>query len=78
MRTAVNAVRALAGLAAATFTDPASPGVIVKAVHITQLRSALDQARSALGLSSGGWTDTVAPGAVIKAIDFQEIRNRVK
>lgn len=78
LRTAVNAVRALAGLAAATFTDAASPGVVVKAVHITELRTALDQALSALGLPSGGYANTITAGAMIRAIDFQEIRNRVK
>jgi Dual-action HEIGH metallo-peptidase len=78
IRTAVNAVRALAGLAAATFTDAATPGVVVKAVHIAQLRTALDAALTALGLPAGGYTNAVAAGVVIKAIDFQEIRNRVK
>lgn len=78
LRTAVNAVRALAGLSAATFTDAATRGVVVKAVHINELRSALDAAMSALGLPSGGWTDTIAARTVIRAVHFQEIRNRVK
>ena len=78
LRTAVNAVRALAGLAAATFTDPATPGVVVKAVHVNELRSDLDQAMGSLGLPTGGWTDSLAAGVTIKAIHFQEIRNRVK
>jgi len=78
LRTAVNAVRALAGLPAATFTDAATPGVVVKAVHITELRTALDQALSALGLPSGGYTNTISAGTIIRAIDFQEIRNEVK
>lgn len=78
LRTAVNAVRALAGLAAGTYTDAATPGVVVKAVHINELRTQLDQAMSALALPTGGWTDTLGPGVPIKAIHFQEIRNRVK
>jgi len=78
LRTAVNAVRALAGLAAATFTDAASHGVVVRAVHITELRTNLDQAMSVLGLRTGGYTNAVATGVVIRAVDFQEIRDRVK
>jgi hypothetical protein len=78
LRTAVNAVRALAGLAAATFTDAAVRGVVVKAVHINELRTALDAALTALGLPAGGYTDVLARGVLIKAIHFQEIRNRVK
>ena len=44
LRAAVNAVRALAGLSAAAFTD----STIVRAVQITELRTALDAALSAL------------------------------
>lgn len=78
LRTAVNAVRVLAGLSANSWTDSATKGVIVKAIHITELRNALDAARSALGFSTGGYTDASLTHVVIKAIHFQEIRNRVK
>jgi hypothetical protein len=78
LRIAVNAVRALAGLAAATFTDAATAGVPIKAVHINELRTNLDAAMGALGLTTGGWTDVLGPGVTIRAIHFQEIRNRVK
>lgn len=79
LRTAVNAVRALAGFGPGTYTDAATPGIVVKAVHVTELRTQLDQAMSALGLTTGGWTDALTPRlTVIKAIHFQEIRNRVK
>lgn len=78
LRVAVNAVRALAGLATLNFTDTIAKGVIVKAYHITEPRSALDAARAALGLSTGGYTNPSLTGVVIKAIHIQELRNRVK
>lgn len=78
LRTAVNAVRALAGLGAAAFTDSAVPGVVVKAIHITELRTALNAALSALGLGTPAYTNAIARGTLIRAIDFQEIRNAVK
>jgi hypothetical protein len=78
LRTAVNAVRALAGLGAATFTDAASPGVVVKAVHITELRTVLNQALTALGFATPAYTDPSLTGVLIKAVHFQELRNRVK
>lgn len=76
LRQAVNALRATAGLAAATFTDTIAVGVPIKAVHLTELRTALAQARSALGLPAITTTD--APPTVIKAIHVQEIRNGVR
>jgi hypothetical protein len=78
LRTAVNAVRAQAGLGAGTYTDAASAGVLVKAVHITELRSNLDAAMSILGMTTGGWTDASLNGVQIKTTHFQQIRNRVK
>ena len=80
LRSAVNAVRAAAGLSAATWTDSSLTGVLVKAVHISELRSNLDAARSVLGLSTGSYTDSsLTPGStVIKAVHVTELRNRVK
>ncbi len=79
LRTAVDQIRAAAGLGGYPYTDAASAGLVVKAIHIQQLRTALDEARSKLGLSTGGWTDpSLAAGTVIKAVHFQEIRNKTK
>jgi hypothetical protein len=79
LRTAITAVRALAGLGAAPVTDASPAGVAIKAVHITELRTPLDAAMTVLGKTTGGFTNAITAGATrIKALDFQEIRTRVK
>lgn len=80
LRTAINALRAAAGLSAASFTDPSLSGVRVKAIHIAQLRTALNQARSALGLATITFTDsTITAGTTkIKAIHVTQLRSGVK
>lgn len=50
LRSAVNAVRALAGAAPVTFTDASLPSVQVKRLHLLELRSALQAARASLAL----------------------------
>jgi Glycoside hydrolase family 44 len=72
LRTAVNAMRAAAGLDAQAFTG----GTIVQALHIQQLRTALDQARAAIGLSAMAYTDpSITPGAtIIKAAHITDLR----
>jgi hypothetical protein len=78
LRTAVNAVRALAGLSAATWTT-IQVGDAIQAVPITELRTALDAARSALTLSTLSYTDpSLSAGARIKAAHVQELRNGTK
>ncbi|HEU4887081.1 MAG TPA: hypothetical protein VFV49_04280, partial [Thermoanaerobaculia bacterium] len=80
LRTAVNAVRTLALLGNATFTDGTLTGVAVKALHVSELRTALTPARSALALSSIAFTDpTLTPGVTgIKAAHVQQLRDGVK
>jgi hypothetical protein len=80
LRQAVNAMRAAAGLTAATFTDPTLTNVRIKAVHVQELRNALAAARAALGLSAIAFTDpTLTVGTTrIKAAHLQELRNGVK
>lgn len=77
LRAAANAVRAFAGLAAATFTGTAAAGTIIQAVHITELRAAVDAARSALGLPTGGYTDTTLTGVRVKGVHLQQLRDRL-
>ena len=80
LRQAVNAMRAAAGLSAATFTDPTLMNVRIKAVHVQELRNALVPARAALGLSAVAFTDPTLTvgGTRIKAAHVQELRNGVK
>jgi hypothetical protein len=78
LRTAVNAVRLLAGLSAMSFTDVATSGTTIRAVHVAELRSSLDAARSALALSTAAYTNALLAGVVVKPIHIQELRDRVK
>jgi hypothetical protein len=79
LRSAVNLVRAAAGLGPFSFTNPTVTAVRVKAVHITELRSALNAARATLGLPAIGYANTLTAGvSVIRAIDFDEIRDGVQ
>jgi fibronectin type 3 domain-containing protein len=78
LRTAVNAVRAAAALAAATFTDPSLAGTAIKAAHISELRSALDAARSAIGVTAISYTNVIAGGVPIRGADVTDLRNGVK
>jgi hypothetical protein len=82
LRTAVNAVRTLAGLAAGSFTDPTiTVGVTaVHAANVTELRANLDEARTHLGLPAQPYTDgTITAGSTaIKAAHIAELRNGVK
>ncbi len=75
LRTAVNAVRSLAGLGLTTFTDPATAGTIIRKVHITELRSPLNEARIALSLGAASYTDDpLLDGTVVKAAHHMDLR----
>ncbi len=80
LRQAVNAMRAAAGAAAATFTDPTLTSVRIKAVHLQELRTALTEARNLLGLPALTFTDAVLTAGTtrVKAAHVQELRNGVK
>jgi IPT/TIG domain len=79
LRTAVNAMRAAAGLQAAVFTDSTliTGGTIIKAAHVSELRTALDAARWALGLPAISYTDPAitAGVTVMKAAHLTELRS---
>ena len=79
LRTAVNAMRALAGIGAFAFTDPSPAGVKVKAIHGNELRTALNAARATLLLPALSFTNTLTTGVTkVRALDFTELRNGVK
>lgn len=80
LRTAINALRATAGLGTQTFTDSTinAGSTNVRAVHVTDMRTGLNAALSALSFSLPSYANTISAGAIVRAIDFQELRNAVK
>lgn len=76
LRTAVDALRALAGLPAATFTNSALPGTRIRAQDLAELRTYIDEARGALGLPVSGYTDASLAGQRIKAVHVEQLRER--
>jgi len=77
LRTAVNAMRAAAGLGAFTFTTPTlTAGVPIARLHLTELRTALDAARATAGLPPIAYTDPVitATTTPVKAIHITQLR----
>jgi hypothetical protein len=79
LRQAVDAVRNLAGLQVASWTDPSPQGVFIKKVHIEELRAKLNEALTILGLSTPSYTDsTLTTATVIKKVHFAELRQSVK
>jgi fibronectin type 3 domain-containing protein len=80
LRTAVNAVRAAAGISTATWTDSSLSGISVKAIHVTELRSKLAEAISALGLPAVSFTDSTltANSTVIKKTHIEQLRQAME
>jgi putative Ig domain-containing protein len=80
LRTSVNAVRTLAALAPAAFTDPSLAGIVIRKVHVDELRSALNAARSTLALTAVSYTDPaiIAATTTVKAVHINDLRNGVK
>jgi hypothetical protein len=76
LRTAVNAMRASAGLAALAGDATIATGMVIRASHLTALRTGLNEARAAIGLSTLAYTDTTP--TVVKLVHVQELRNGVR
>jgi hypothetical protein len=79
LRQAVNALRATAGLTAASFTDPTlNTSVKVKAAHFLELRTAIAAARTSLELPAVAFTDPSLAAVLVKAVHLQQLRDGVK
>ncbi|MGZ7031094.1 MAG: Ig-like domain repeat protein, partial [Thermoanaerobaculia bacterium] len=81
LQTAVNAMRAAAGLSAVTFTDVTQPANrAIRASNIVDLRTALDAARLQIGLTTLTYTDgTLTPLSTrIKAVHVTDLRAGVQ
>jgi hypothetical protein len=81
LRQAVDALRAVAGLGGAPWTDAnlVQFGTSIKAVHILELRSFLENAAGLLGYTAGSYTDAgLTTGFVIKAVHIEDLRQRIR
>jgi hypothetical protein len=80
LQTAVNAVRASAGLAAATWAESAGTGVTVKASHLEELRDAVGAARTAIGLSTASYADPTlyTQSTEIRKAHIEQLRGNVQ
>ena len=79
LRTAINAVRQLAGLSPAMWTANVAAGQIITRTSVEELRNALDPARSALGLPAVAYTDYPLPAStLIKALHILQLRAGVQ
>ena len=62
-----------------TFTDdPLAAGVVVQAIHVTQLRDAINQLRQRIGLPQVTWAEAVTSGVFIKASHITEMRTKLE
>jgi glucose/arabinose dehydrogenase len=80
LRQAVDALRAVAGLSPALWTDPAlTAGNTIKAVHILELRTLLDDVATRLGYATSAYADPgLTTGYVIKRIHLEDLRQRIR
>jgi hypothetical protein len=81
LRTAVNAMRASAGLSPATWADPVLNNTVpIRALHILQLRDRLGEALSALNLSPPNYEDPVITigSTPVKKRHVEQLRERVQ
>lgn len=81
LRAAVDALRAVAGLAAAPWSDATLPprSAVIKVVHIDELRRYLEEAAARLGHAAAVYTDpSLSAGFFVKRIHVEELRHRIR
>lgn len=78
LRQTVNAVRRVADLSDATWTDTSLSGVTIKAAHVRELRDRLGEPLAVLSISAGSYTDpTLTPGVtLVRKVHIDELRLR--
>ncbi|MFZ2493229.1 MAG: FG-GAP-like repeat-containing protein [Thermoanaerobaculia bacterium] len=61
------------------FTDDLVIGgsTVIKAVHMTELRTAVDAVRAAIGLANATYTNAISVGGLIRAADVTELRSNL-
>jgi len=79
LRSRIDSLRLRYGLSTFNWTDPnlSSGQTIIRAIHVTDLRSALDAAYIAAGRERPNYTDLVLGGIYVKAVHFTELRAAV-
>jgi YD repeat-containing protein len=79
LRTAINALRAAAGLSAYSYTDTMIAGLPVKAIYLTELQTAVNQARAVFGAAGVPFTAPApAPLSLPLAAHVNELRGGVQ
>jgi hypothetical protein len=81
LRQAVDALRAVAGLAPAPWSDASLTqfSTIINAVHILELRGYLNDVAARLGYATAPYTDPTLPtGSVIRRVHIEELRQRIR
>jgi len=57
--------------------DPLIAGIVVQAVHLSQIRTATDSVRQLAGIGIAAFTDSASPGVMIRSVHLSEIRLRL-
>ena len=57
--------------------DPLSAGLLVKAVHLSQLRTAVNAVRAQAGRSAAVFTDAASAGVIVKVVHITELRSNL-